>query len=91
MNYFKSYYTPGIAYSPNYYGTLSWAPAATVILYDDNEGYCIGYMESDLPPGVEAITEEEANIELQNAVDTDGVFFGEKLLHRWDNPPEGVE
>lgn len=90
MNYFKSYYDKGLAYSPNWYGILSYAPAATVLLYDDNEGYCVGYMESDLPLGVEAITEAEALAQVAAADDVDGVYFGEKLAHRWDNPPEGV-
>jgi len=30
MNYFKSLYTPGLAYSSNWYGILNYAPSATV-------------------------------------------------------------
>jgi hypothetical protein len=37
MNYFISYYDKGISYSPNWYGTLSYAPKATILMYDDNE------------------------------------------------------
>lgn len=85
MNYFKSTYETGIAYSPNWYGSMSYAPAATVLLYNDNEGYCIGYMDSNLPAGVTAMTEAEAQTELNNAQDVDGVYFGDKLLHRWDS------
>lgn len=84
MNYFKSFYDVGLSYSPNWYGTLDYAPLATVLLYDDNQGYCIGYMESALPQGVVSLTEEEANTEIINAQDIDGVFFGEKLTLRWD-------
>jgi len=84
MNYFKSFYGLGIVYSPTWYGTLDYAPPATVLLYDDNQGYCIGYMESDLPPGVQAIAEQEALTEVGQAQDIKGVWFGEKLAHRWD-------
>lgn len=83
MNYFKSYYTP-CGYSPNWYGTLSYAPSATVILYNDNECYCIGYMKDNLPNGVIPITEKEALEYLNNSEDISGVWFGDKLLHRWD-------
>jgi len=84
MNYFKSYYDTGIAYSPNWYGTLDYAPTATVLLYDDNQGFCIGYMENELPEGVFFISEENALNEIFYAEDIDGVFNGEKLFHRWD-------
>ena len=84
MNYFESSYTPGIAYSPNWYGTMNYAPAATVLLYNDNQGYCIGYMESALPDGVQALTESEALAIVASAVDSDGVWFGEKLTSRWN-------
>jgi hypothetical protein len=90
MNYFKSYYETGLAYSPNWYGTLSYAPQATVLLYDDNQGFCIGFMEVELPPGVIPMTEAEALAEVAQAEDIDGVWFGEKLAHRWDEPPEEV-
>lgn len=89
MNYFKSYYDKTIAYSPNWYGTLDFAPPATVILYNDNEGFCIGKMESDLPEGVLAISETEALSEVANAEDIDGVYFGDKLMHRWEVTEDG--
>lgn len=84
MNFFKSTYESGIAYSPNWYGTLDYAPLATVLLYDDNQGFCIGYMESELPEGVQAITEQEALAIVAGAEDIDGVYFGEKLARRWE-------
>lgn len=82
-NYFKSFYETGIAYSPNWYGTLDYSPPATVLMYDDANGFCIGYMYSDLPQGVEALSEAEA---LEIVTNTDGelVYKGDKLLHRWD-------
>ncbi len=84
MNYFKSFYDQDIAYSPNWYGTMDYAPPATVLLYDDNQGYCIGYMEGELPEGVQALTESEALAIVASTVDVEGVWFGEKLAHRWD-------
>ena len=59
MNWFKSYYDR-VAYSPGWYGTMRYAPAATILLYNDIELYCIGYMESELPSGIIPLTEEEA-------------------------------
>lgn len=84
MNYFKSYYDKTLSYSPDWYGTLSYAPPATVLLYNDNEGFCIGYMESELPEGVQAMTDQEALAEVAQAEDIDGVFFGDKLATRWE-------
>lgn len=83
MNYFKSYYDKAIAYSPNWYGTLDYAPNATVLLYNDTEGFCVGHMESALPEGVQAMTEQEALAEVAQAQDIEGVYFGEKLANRW--------
>ena len=84
MNYFKSHYQLGIFYSPNWYGILDYAPNAIILLYDDNQGYCIGYMENELPLNVIPMSETEAQNELDNAQDIEGVFFGDKLLHRWE-------
>lgn len=84
MNYFKSYYDKTLSYSPDWYGTLSYAPPATVLLYNDNEGFCIGYMASELPDGVQALTESEALAIVAGAEDIEGVWFGEKLARRWD-------
>ena len=84
MNYFKSYYDKTLSYSPDWYGTLSYAPPATVLLYDDNQGYCIGYMASELPDGVQALTESGALAIVAGAEDIEGVWFGEKLARRWD-------
>lgn len=85
MNYFKSKYDKTVSYSPNWYGSMDYAPTATVLLYNDNEGYCVGYMESALPTEVTAMTEDEALGEIAQATDVDGVYFGDKLIHRWDS------
>lgn len=85
MNYFKSTYTPGIKYAPNWYGQLDIAPTATVIYYDDVNGLCIGFMESDLPAGVVAITEDVAT---ESRPVGEGQWFGDALIHRWDAPPQ---
>lgn len=90
MNYFKSFYESGIAYSPNWYGTLNYAPPATVLLYDDNQGFCIGYMESELPEGVQALTEAEALAIVEGAEDVDSVWFGKKLAGRWTLLPTDI-
>lgn len=82
--YFKSNYTPGIKYSPGWYGTLNYAPLATILLYNDEDGYCIGTINETIA-GIEYITEEAA-LTIINAVDlTDPLIFtGDKLLHKWD-------
>ena len=41
-------------------------------------------MESELPEGVQAMTEAEAQAEVARAEDMDGVYFGEKLARRWE-------
>ncbi len=45
MNYFKSEYEKGIVYNKGWYGTLDYSPDATVLMYDDDNGICIGFME----------------------------------------------
>ena len=88
-NYFKSYYPPGLGYSPTWYGTMDWAPKATVLLYDDEQGQCIGFMDSALPPEVTPMTEQEAGKEV---ADCDGkkekVWKGDKLKRKWDEVEE---
>ncbi len=90
MNYFKSFYESGIAYSPNWYGTMPYAPPATVLLYDDNQGFCIGYMASELPEGVQVLTESEALAIIESAKDIEGVWFREKLAGRWTTLPQDI-
>jgi hypothetical protein len=86
MNYFKSTYQP-CSYSPNWYGTLDYAPNATVLMYDDENLFCIGTMD-EIIDGVEYITEEQA-INIINDSDGELVYKGDKLLHRWDVVEDG--
>ena len=83
MNYFKSYYSP-CAYSPNWYGTLDYAPMATVLMYNDEDCYCIGHMEAD-DANVNYITEEEA-MDIIDSEEGEHVWKGDRLTHRWDKP-----
>jgi len=83
MNYFKSYYSP-CAYSPNWYGTLDYAPMATVLMYNDEDCYCIGYMEAN-DANVNYISEKEAMDIIDNEDGRlDHIWKGERLAHRWD-------
>ena len=91
MNYFKSNYDEVGAYSKGWYGTRDYAPPATILLYNDNENYCIGYMESELPEYLIPLTESEALELIDNAEDGEGIYFGEKLENRWEEQPEEVE
>ncbi len=87
MNYFKSNYNQVTAYGRNWYGTMDYAPNATVLLYDDNINECIGYMVAELPVNamITDLTEGQANNIIDNYEDADGVWFGDKLEHRWDD------
>jgi hypothetical protein len=83
MYYFISYYEVGLKYSKEWYGTLSYAPPATVLLYNDAEGYCIGMIDQQIR-GIDYITEEEA-MEFVNSADLDNpdIWAGEKLANRY--------
>jgi hypothetical protein len=89
MYYFKSTYEP-CAYSPNWYGSLSYAPNATVLMYNDEEGYCIGYMEVN-NANVEYITEVEATEIIAEYLNTENpnIWLGDRLLHRWEVTEDG--
>jgi hypothetical protein len=86
MYYFKSTYQP-CSYSPNWYGTFSYAPSATVLMYDDKNLFCIGIMD-EIIGGVEYISEVEAQTIIDSS-EGEQVFKGEKLLHRWDVVEDG--
>lgn len=81
MNYFKSTYSP-CAYSPNWYGTLDYAPPANVLMYNDEDCFCIGTMD-EVIEGVQYIPEEEA-LTIVDSSEGELVYKGDKLLHRWD-------
>jgi len=82
MNYFKMYYQ-ACAYSKNWYGILNYAPTATILLYNDAEGYCIGHMEESIY-GVQPLTEAEALAEVNAVAEVMDVWKGDKLATRWD-------
>lgn len=83
MYYFKMYYQP-CSYSKDWYGLLNYAPPATVLMYNDEDCFCIGYMEENIH-GVQHITEASAMSQIANADDTNpDVWKGDRLIHRWD-------
>jgi hypothetical protein len=82
MKYFKSTYEKGIAYSKDWYGTFSYAPNATVLMYDDLNAFCIGTMKETID-GVEYLTEEQA-LSIINSSEGEKVYKGNKLAERWD-------
>ncbi len=74
-----------IAYSPGWHGAMAKCPKkVTVLMYNDRDGYGIAKTEDTfIPPEVEVITEAEAQ-SLLALPDADGIYRGDKLLHRWD-------
>ena len=98
--YFKSNYNP-CSYSENWYGTLDLAPNAVIEFYDDNNNFCIGYVESTESMEIlntyesitEYLTEAEALAEISTlSVEDDNVWFGTRLADRWmpeEIPVEG--
>ena len=76
-----------VTYSPGYHGTMPHCPKdVNVLLYNDKEGYGIAQTEDTfIPPEVTKITKTLANDILTKAKDEEGVFIGEKLVHRWDD------
>ena len=91
--YFKSNYMPPCAYSPNWFGTLDNSPMAQILLYNDILYFCIGYTENEADYNIitsyETITayesEEQALEDIEaRSIDNVDVWFGERLLHRWD-------
>lgn len=95
--FFKSQYQP-CTYSPNWYGTLDLAPTATVILYDDNENICIGYVESieakNILEQYATISFYETEADMEDdyeiySIEDEHVWFGDRLIHRWDVVEDG--
>lgn len=82
-----------VSYSPNWYGTMPKCPKnVTVLLYNDKEGYGIAQTDDTfVPPEVAKITKSEADQIMAKAKVKDGVFFGDKLTHRWDKIEEEEE
>lgn len=91
MNYFK-FIIPNnadgtrVSYSPNWAGTMPRCPKnVKVLLYNDKDGYGIAQTEDTfIPKEVTVLKSADALKVVTTAVDTDGVFFGDKLVRRWD-------
>ena len=75
-----------VSYSPGWHGTMPRCPKdVTVLLYNDKEGYGIAKTtDTFIPPGVTKLADNEAKKIVTEAKDEDGVFFGDELVHRWD-------
>ena len=84
MKFFKSYYTPGTQYSPGWFGTLYVGEAeVTVTLYNDEEGFCVGTIDT-LVKGLKELSEREyAEILMNSDEVSPGIWTGVKLNSRW--------
>ncbi len=94
MNYFRFEIPTNadgsrVTYSSGWHGTMPHCPKnVTVLLYNDKEGYGIAQTEDTfVPPEITRITKTVAEKLLSSAKDEDGIYFGGKLLHRWDEKP----
>jgi hypothetical protein len=78
--YWKFRYPAGTTYSPDWFGNMAFCPKnVTVLLQNDKEGWGIAYCESSrLLNLVKDSTDEK-------------VYFGEKLVTRWEVKPEEVK
>ena len=79
-------------YSPGWHGTMPKCPQnVRILLYNDKEGYGIAETtDTKLPKEVTAIEDAEVFKVLKEVKDEEGVYFGDKLLHRWDAVEEEV-
>jgi hypothetical protein len=82
-NYFSTHYDRVDSYSPGWYGTRDKAPKAIILLYDDHECFCVGYMEQELPKDLTPLTEQQALDIVSKYQNKEKVFSSEKLLNRW--------
>ncbi len=78
-----------VSYSPVWCGTRErCAKNEKGLLYNDKEGWGIGEADGDfVPPDVTILTKGKAIQILSEVKDEEGVFFGDKLAHRWDAKP----
>jgi hypothetical protein len=86
MKYFKSNYKKGTKYPKGWYGELDFAPPATVLLYNDEKGYCIGQI-SDVcrKPSIVTENEKEAETALRNPLNVAFEIDGETITRKEDN------
>ena len=78
-----------ITYSPNWFGTMPKCPKdVTVLLYNDKEGYGIAKTKDKFKPWEVTVIDEAESLgtltEVALAEDDAEIFFGDKLIHRWD-------
>lgn len=81
-----------VSYSPGWHGTMPQCPKDVVVdLYNDKEGYGIAHTtDTFIPKEVKVIQKAEHTSILSGAKDEEGVYFGDKLKHRWDITPDKV-
>lgn len=89
MKYFKFTIPEGLAYSPNWCGTMSNVPKnLNVMLYNEKDHYGVASTtDDDLPAEVEEIAEEQAfkimsNMEARK--DQSKLFYGKTLYKKWE-------
>lgn len=82
-----------VSYSPGWHGVSDKCPQkVTVVLYNDKEGYGIAQTEDTfIPKESTSITKTVFDSTLALAKDEDGIYFGDKLVHRWDAKEEPIE
>lgn len=85
--YFKSNLLSTTEYAKDWYG-INYTPPATVVLYDDNQGFCIGYFEDVCPimPEVTFYSNEQKALDdiTVCSIKDDNVWFGDRLVNRWN-------
>ncbi len=79
-----------VTYSSGWHGIMPHCPKdVTVLLYNDKEGYGVAQTtDTFIPKEVKVLSQEDALALVSSAEDTDGVYFGNKLAHRWDAKDE---
>jgi hypothetical protein len=100
--YWKFRYPAGTTYSPDWFGNMAFCPKnVTVLLQNDKEGWGIAYCEAadwhnfkgQNKDEILVITEAESSRLLNLVKDStdEKVYFGEKLVTRWEVKPEEVK
>jgi len=75
-----------VSYSPGWFGTMPKCPdKVIVLLFDDKVGFGVAKCEDTIIPSeVIVLGEFDALNLVSNAKDEEGIYFGDKLAHRWD-------
>lgn len=75
-------------YPQGWCGVMDRVPNnVTVLAYNDVVGFGIAQADdSFVPPEVTVLTEADALAQVASLADADGIYTGDKLLHRWDAP-----